>query len=149
EILARYGGQLWELRARIPINQTNSIQDLEKTVKAWEQRYYDEYGLQAMAPRGGLQIITIAVEPVASTPKPQFIAEAKTDENPDKAFKGERKVYFDGSFKNFRVYSMGNLLPGNLVLGPSIIEGSDTTLLIPDDRKIVMDKYRNMLMRYR
>jgi N-methylhydantoinase A/oxoprolinase/acetone carboxylase beta subunit len=149
EILARYGGQLWELRARIPINHINSVQDLEQIVKAWEQRYYDEYGLQAMAPRGGLQIITIAVEPVASTPKPQFIADTETDENPDRAFKGEREVYFDGSLKNFRVYSMGNLLPGNLVLGPSIIEGGDTTLLIPDDRKVVMDRYRNMLMGYR
>jgi len=149
EIQARYGGQLWELRANIPVNRINSIQDLKAVISAFEERYFDEYGLQAMAPRGGLQIITIAVEPVASKPKPRFLPAEDAGENPEKALAGEREVYFDGALKNFKVYLLRNLLPGNVVLGPSIIEGMDTTVPIPEDRKVVIDRYRNMLMRYR
>lgn len=149
EILARYGGQLWELRARIPTNRIDSIKDLESIVKSFEARYLDEYGLQAMAPRGGLQIITVAVELVAGTPKPQFTKGEEAEEKPERALKGEREVYLGGGFRKCKVYAMPNLLPGNVVLGPSIIEGVDTSVVIPQDRKVIVDGYRNMLMRYR
>ena len=149
EVLARYGGQLWELRVRIPVSNINSLEDLKALISAFEARYLDEYGLQAMAPRGGLQIITIAVEPVASKPKPQFVAEKEVGENAEGALAGERDVYYDGSLKSFKVYLANKLLPGNVVTGPSIIEGIDTTLIIPADRKVLMDRFRNLLMRYR
>jgi N-methylhydantoinase A len=149
EILARYGGQLWELRARVPINRIGSVKDLEAIVRSYEDRYLEEYGLQAMAPRGGLQIITIAVELVAGTRKPHFTKGEEVGERPEKALKGEREVYLKGAFRKCKVYTMADLLPGNVVLGPSIIEGVDTSVVIPEDRKVIVDVYRNMLMRYR
>jgi N-methylhydantoinase A len=149
EVLARYGGQLWELRTRIPVNRVSSVKDLEAIVNAFQEHYYDEYGLQAMAPRGGLQIVTIAVEVVGSTLKPTLVELEDAGESADKALKGERDVYIDGSFKKCRIYTQGNLLPGNVITGPSIIEGTDTTVVIPGDRKVIVDGYLNMLMRYR
>lgn len=149
EVLARYGGQLWELRARIPVNRVDSVKDLEAIVKAFQERYYDEYGLQAMAPRGGLQIVTIVVEVVGSTLKPTLIELKDAGENAEKALKGEREVYLDGSFKRCKIYNRDNLLPGNVIPGPSIIEGTDTTVVIPEYMKVVVDGYLNMLMRYR
>lgn len=149
EILGRYGGQLWELRARVPVRSINSIKDLESIVTAFEDRYSEEYGFQAMVPRGGLQLITVAVEMFGGTPKPKFYPEKEGGENPEKALKGQREAYLNGSLKKCQVYTLRSLLPGNVVVGPSIIEGIDTTVIIPEDRKIVVDKYRNMLMRYR
>ena len=149
EILARYGGQLWELRSRIPRNRIESIEDLKRIIKAWEGRYFEEYGLRAMAPRGGIQIITIAVEASATLPKPVFIPEEMVGENPDQAQKGMRDVYFNGRFVKSKIYIMEKLLPGNVVVGPAIIEGIDTTAVVPEDRKIVVDKYRMMLMHCR
>jgi len=149
EILARYVGQLSELRARIPINRINSIQDLAAVATAWEDHYLEEYGLQAMAPRGGLQIITIAVELVASVPRPKISEEELRDENPDEALIGERDIYLNGSFQKCKVYGGNKLFPGNLVNGPSVIESNNTTLVIPEERTVRIDKYGNMLMRYR
>lgn len=149
EMLGRYGRQLWELRVRIPFDRINSLRDLEAIAQSFEDSYYAEYGLQAMAPRGGLEIITIAVEAVADKPKPRFREASISGENPEKALKEVREVYFNGSFKKCKVYTMEDLLPGNLVLGPSIIEGVNTTVVIPEDRKTMVDKYRNILMRYR
>lgn len=148
EILARYGGQLWELRARIPVNRIQSLEDLIAIIRAFEQRYFEEYGLQAMAPRGGIQIITIAVELHASTPKPHFIEMEYGSESPDVALKGEREVYFEGDSTPFRIFSMDLLRPGHIVSGPSIVEGRDTTVFIPPDRKIHMDKHCNLIMQY-
>jgi N-methylhydantoinase A len=102
-----------------------------------------------MAPRGGIQIITIAVELLGNTPKPIFIGQVDGGKNPEKALRGEREVYLDGGFKRCKIYTMSNLLPGNVVPGPSIIEGIDTTVVIPGDRKVEVDKYRNMFMRFR
>jgi len=149
EMLARYGGQLWELRVRIPVNRIHSLQDLEAIAKSFEERYYDEYGLQAMAPKGGIQIITIAVELLGDTPKPIFVEQAYDGKNPEKALRGEREVYIEGGFKRCRIYTMKNLLPGNVVPGPSVIEGIDTTVVIPEDREVLVDKYRNMFLRLR
>ena len=149
EMLARYGGQLWELRSGIPVNRLESIDDLKVIAKAFEERYYEEYGLQAMAPRGGIQIITIAVELVGATPKPTFIEWEDAGENAEKAVMEEREVYLDGGFKRCKIYNMSGLQAGNLVPGPSIIEGTDTTVVIPEDRKVIVDKYKNMLLRYR
>ena len=69
--------------------------------------------------------------------------------SPEEALKGEREVYLDGAFRKCKLYTMGNLFPGNEVLGPSIIEGIDTSVVIPEDRKVIVDRYRSMLMRYR
>lgn len=149
EMLARYGGQLWELRVRIPTNTIQSAKDLELIVKAFEDRYYDEYSLQAMAPRGGIQVITIAVELIGRKAKPTIMEWEDKGENVEKAIKGKREVYLGGKLKLCKIYSMADLQTGNVVIGPSIIEGKDTNVVIPDDRVVVMDKYRNMLMRYR
>jgi N-methylhydantoinase A len=148
EILARYGGQLWELRARIPINRIDSVGDLAQIVRHFEDQYQAEYGHQAMAPRGGLQILTVSVELVGSISKPKFTKIQYKGEDPAEALKGEREVYFDGTFRKSRIYSMGRLLPGNIVPGPAIIEADDTTVVIPPDRKVVVDGYRNMMMQY-
>ena len=80
---------------------------------------------------------------------PKITEEEISHESPEKALRAEREVYLGGGFKKCKVYSMGNLLPGNVVIGPSLIEGTNTTLVIPEDRKISVDKYGNMLMRYR
>ncbi len=149
EILGRYGGQLWELRCKIPVNRIDSIRDLAQIARHFEDQYQAVYGQQAMAPRGGLQIVTIAVELVGSIPKPRLTEIEYKGEDPIEALKGEREVYFDGSFKKGRIFSMSKLLPGNIVPGPSIIEGDDTTVVIPQDRKVVVDKYGNMVMQYR
>jgi len=149
EILARYGGQLWELRTRIPIGRIGSLQDMEKIVKAFEKRYYEEYGRQAMAPRGGVQIITIAVTPVAPTVKPKFIEMKEVGEDPGQALRGERDVYFEGAFRKSRIYSMEKLLPGNVVQGPAVIDGIDTNIIIPMDRFVQVDRYNNFILKYK
>lgn len=149
EILGRYGGQLWELRCKIPVSHIESLGDLAQVAEQFENQYEAEYSQQAMAPRGGMQIVTIAVELVGTIPKPKFAASEYRGEDPRGAFKGQREVYFGGTFERCNIYSMGRLFAGNVVLGPSIVEGDDTTVVIPKDRKVTIDKYRNMFMQYR
>jgi len=41
---------------------------------------------------------------------------------------------------------MNKLEVGNKIDGPAIIEGVDTNLVIPPDRKVYIDEYLNMVM---
>lgn len=149
EILARYGGQLWELRVPIPVGRIASDKDMRALIRTFEERYFEEYGLQAMAPRGGIQIVTIAVEAVASTPKPNLPVYQLDRANPDAAVAEERQVYFDGEFRKCKVYLWSKLKAGNVVPGPAVVEALDTTLVVPHDREVLVDKFRHLLLRHR
>jgi acetone carboxylase beta subunit len=57
------------------------------------------------------------------------------------AFKGRRSVYASGARIDASIWEMERLLPGNRVPGPSIIEHSATTLVVPAGREVRVDEY--------
>ncbi|MCL6626455.1 MAG: hypothetical protein K6T68_07680, partial [Alicyclobacillus shizuokensis] len=44
------------------------------------------------------------------------------------------------------VYDMASLEPGNVVIGPALVESQDTTILVPPDALYRIDKHRNGVM---
>ncbi|MCL5958651.1 MAG: hydantoinase/oxoprolinase family protein [Chloroflexi bacterium] len=149
EMLARYTGQLWELRCPIPVNSISSISQFRDVIRAFEDHYTQAYSREAMAPRGGLEIIGIAVEAIGETIKPRLQALDLMGEDPTPALKEKREVYFEGKFRASTIYDIALLRPGNIVEGPAIIEAIDLTIVIPPDRRVSVDQYRNFLMEYR
>jgi N-methylhydantoinase A len=146
EVFARYGGQLWEIRTKIPHCRISTVDELKSLIRSFEDTYEREYGLGAMAPKGGVEIITIAVEASASTRKPQFSKGKYVGSDASPAVKGSREVYFDGKWVNTKIYEMSRFEVGNVVEGPAIIEATDTTLVIPRHFRITVDEYFNMVM---
>ncbi|GBC69595.1 Acetophenone carboxylase gamma subunit [archaeon HR01] len=49
------------------------------------------------------------------------------------AFKGSRKVFFQGDTVDFKIYDRWKLKAGSRIAGPAIVEQMDTTTLIPED----------------
>ena len=149
EILARYGGQLYELRSICPVTRIVSIDDVRKLIRTWEREYEGVYGSQAMVPRGGLEVITICVIGTAPALKPRLVKRDYVGKDPSPALKKGRDVYFDGKWQKARIYAMDKLQCGNVIDGLAIIEGVDTTVMIPRDRKVTVDEYLNMVMEER
>jgi len=147
EILARYGGQLWEIRAEIPISRIETADDFGKLLEAFENEYEKVYTREAMVPSGGLEIITVAVEAIGPTPKPQISKEPYAGKSAEKARKGSRDVYWEGKFINTPVYDWDLLRHGNEIKGPAIVESAHTTVVIPPDRQIWVDEYKNIHMK--
>jgi N-methylhydantoinase A len=60
--------------------------------------------------------------------------------------KGTRKAYFKEfkGFKDTAILSFKELLSGNVLEGPCIVEAVDTTLIVPPDLKGYVDEYRNL-----
>ena len=66
---------------------------------------------------------------------------------PKAAFAGKRKVWFDGRFRGTPTYRRGELLAGNRINGPALIEEhASTTVLMPGDRMTV-DAYGNLVIK--
>lgn len=87
----------------------------------------------------------------AAVPMPHFevkTAEKKT-EDPKKAFKGERNVFWspEKGYQRTAVYERDLLEPGNVVSGPAIIEARDTTYVIPATRSFHLDTYSHGIIK--
>jgi len=145
EMLARYGGQLWELRTRVPVSRINTADDFCRLLEAFEDEYSRVYTVQAMAPAGGIEIITIAVEISAPTPKPKIPEEPFGGKDPKNAMTGKREVYWASKgFVVTPIYAWDLLKNGNEMTGPAIIESKNTTMVLPDGKFLLVDQYKNL-----
>jgi len=149
EILARYVGQLWELRCPTPINHIKSIEDFKTVLRSFETKYEELYTKEAMAPKGGVEIISIALEAVGRTVKPELREWGAREKGSGPIVKEERDVYFNGKFYKTRIFESSQLQSGDIAEGPLIIEDVDTTVVIPPDRKAVVDRYKNYIVEYK
>ena len=142
----RYGGQLDEVEFHSPLNRIDSVEDLKTILHAFEEKYIELYSLGATYPEGGVEIMGTAIEVTGEVMKPQIAKRPYVGEDAAGALKSTRDVYFTDKFMPTAVYEMNKLQVGNLVLGPAIIEGTDTTFVVPPARKVTVDEYLNMVM---
>jgi len=146
EMLARYGGQRWEIRAFCPVSRITSVEDVAALIHAFEDEYMTSYGSIAMVPRGGIEIITLAIRAEAPTAKPSLAKFKEGGTNPAGAKKGLRQVYFDGQWIETSIFEMDQVSAGNVIEGPAIIESWNTTIVVPRGRKVTGDEYLNFVM---
>ena len=69
--------------------------------------------------------------------------------DPESAFKVEREVLHGEKKVNTKVYEWDKLQTDNVISGPAIIEGIDTTYIVPRGWQFVMDSYRNGVLERR
>ena len=64
-------------------------------------------------------------------------------EDPKGALRGERDVFWspESGFRKTPIYDRGQLLPGNRVVGPAVVEASDTTYVIPERKAFSISEY--------
>jgi N-methylhydantoinase A len=146
EVLARYIGQLWELRAPVNVNHISTATDLGAILNSFSQRYEAEYGREAMIPSAGVEIISLGAEGTAPAVKPKLIPRGFVGKDPSAALKSERQVYFKGKWVKTSIYDYTKLNVGNIIEGPGIIEMADTTIVIPQGRRGTIDEYLHIVM---
>ncbi len=74
-----------------------------------------------------------------------------SDEGPDsnEAFKKDRDVYRDTEKVQSRVFDWDKLKTGNIVPGHAVIEGTDTTCVVPRGWELCIDRFRNGVVKRR
>jgi N-methylhydantoinase A/oxoprolinase/acetone carboxylase beta subunit len=74
--------------------------------------------------------------------------ELKGPEPPDAARLPSRKATWsrkEGAVET-QVFSFGELEPGNVIIGPALIEAPDTTYVIEPEWRFTLDGYRNGIL---
>lgn len=84
------------------------------------------------------RIILRASSPISHPELPTF---KSVGQSPKDSIKGQRKVFWNGKFKETIVHEQKGLQCGNIVKGAAVVEGEDTTILIPEGWQYSIDKH--------
>ena len=72
------------------------------------------------------------------------------DEDPSYALSGERRVFFSdyNGFRPTPIYDGSSLQPGNVIVGPAVVEETNTTVVVFPDWKLEFTPFGCYVMHY-
>jgi len=141
----RYVGQEHPVTVELPMHIFQK-QDRKAIKQHFDNDHMQRYGTSA--PDENAEIVSLRVTVAGLMRKPPQEKIKKSSGAPPKsASTGTRKVWFDGRFRNTPTYGRTELLAGNRIRGPALIEEhASTTVLMPGDLMTV-DDYGNLTIR--
>lgn len=139
----QYMGQLNDLEIDSPISSAASADDWDKIVNEYERNYARVYSESACSPELGFSVTGVIMRGMVATQKPVIPEEKEESETPPKeAQLGKRQFYRNKRWVEATIFEMEKLKPGNVVMGPAVIESDATTLVVPDGFGSRLDKHR-------
>jgi N-methylhydantoinase A len=150
ELEMRYGMQYNYTKIECPHLEICSVQDVKDICKKFEDTYAQIYTPEAAFPQGGINVENFFLKAIVPSKHVEIVPQSLNGETPpEDALKGVRPVFFvhsDG-IVDTAIYKYESLLPGNIVMGPAIIEADDTTCVINPGWRFTMDKYRHGILK--
>src|SRR5205085_2074557 len=141
-VMMRYTGQLNDLEAISPLSRLESADDVDRMVAAWEALYERINSRVSKYEQAGYQIFELGLIARAAKTKPELQRFELQGAAPDpSARKGDRRVFFDGTWHDASIWDMERLSAGNVVGGPAVVEHPMTTLVIPPDAVARLDEW--------
>ena len=135
----RYLGQNYEIEVEY---DEASIRNNEDLINAFNEKYKKIYLYCYDDP---VQIINFNLTAIGTINKPNVIKGKVSGEDASEAVIGERKVSVDNdSFVKYKLYDRDKLEPGNVVVGPAIVEQMDSTTIILSGQFGKVDEYYNI-----
>ena len=140
----RYAGQEHTLAVSAPARLTEG----HKTAlsKNFDDLHSQVYGHNA--PEEPKEIVSLKVIGLGKVTKPVLKTIAKgTEIPPAGACLGEREVYAGkGEYQKFMIYRRDELLAGNAITGPAIIEEATATTVVEGNQTCTVDRYGNLII---
>jgi N-methylhydantoinase A len=137
----RFRGQAHQLTVAVPIGRLTDA-SLRSIVRAYHDRYRAAYGIELDAP---VQLVSFRVRAVRAVdkldPQPRPLGPPKSASPA-----GERLAHFaelDG-FAAVPVFTWSALRPGEVLAGPALVDGADTTVVIPPSWVATVDGWVNL-----
>ena len=140
----RYTGQGYELQVPSPLGQLNDA-DLDQIFERFHEAHIQAYGYDSRD--NSVEVVNLRLTALATMPRPDLVS-AKVDSAKDssRAITGERNVIFGGNPITTTIYDRSELLPGDTVTGPAVLEQLDSTTVVWPDQTAQVDRYLNLLL---
>lgn len=131
-------------RVKAPSIYLEKEADVIDLLDSFKQTYKEKYSSVALLRNMDIYAENFCLTAVVPTDKLQLPTFPVEGENPDKALKGQRSVFWatKGEFCDTPIFDYSRLRAGNLILGPAVIEAADTTVVIPPDSSFLIDNFR-------
>ncbi|MBI4446287.1 MAG: hydantoinase/oxoprolinase family protein [Acidobacteria bacterium] len=142
----RYVGQVQEVIVPIQ-SRTQRVTDvnLANTFRDFHQLHYKLYAFNR--PDEPPEIVNLRLDMIGLCEEVHFRSISFQGENPEKALKGKRQVYFEETgFIEVPIYDGEKVEPGNLIGGPAIIEEPWTNIVIFPKQEALLDQYMNYVV---
>jgi len=138
-----YGGQVNVKRTSCPVLQIETDQHAQDVYDAFEREFSEAFSPLVVNKPGGVYLDNFVLRVSVPTSKPVIPEFPLQDEDPGAAQLGSRECYWPeiGETVDTRVYSFEQLQPGNVVMGPAVVEAELTTVIVPTTQKLSIDKH--------
>jgi len=144
----RYNGQLEDIKVNLPLSRINTPADMDAFVAAFEEEYTSLYTAVAKYSEAGVLCMAVGLTGVVQKAKPQLVKYPLADPHPTpQALKGTRSCYFETQFYDTAIYDFSEVLAGNVIKGPAILEHVDTNYVIPPGWWVELDEYRTLWLK--
>jgi N-methylhydantoinase A len=148
-----------DMRHRGQINEVEVLLSGKRVHSAFAQgmsrrfytRYEQLYGRGSSYAEARLEIVTLRLRATAATRPPKLVAARKRSATPGaRALLGKRNVYWAELKKAVPspIYDGAQLVPGNRMRGPAVIETTDTTVVVHPGRALEVDEFGNFEIRF-
>jgi N-methylhydantoinase A len=133
----RYVGQFHQIEVPLP-SVFNSPDDVETVLEAFHARHKELYSFNL--PFRGVEFLTFWLKATAARKLDlQVVPIARGESNPAAALKRTRRCLFGRNWVEAPCYNGEQLLAGNVIPGPAIIEEKVTTVVIPESFTCTVD----------
>ncbi|MNB75202.1 Acetophenone carboxylase gamma subunit [compost metagenome] len=144
----RYAGEVHEVT--VPIRtRTRKVTSLnmEATIKQFHELHERLYAHQNTGQE--VEILNLRLDLIGVRERIQFEEKTFEGEDPQDALTSVRQVYFSSEPDATSIYNGANLKPGNLIIGPAVIEQWGTTIVVYPGHEALIDAGGNCIIEVR
>jgi N-methylhydantoinase A len=140
----RFRQQVHEISVEAPAKEL-AADDVDRLVDRFEEQYEQIFGKNTALRISGVEFTVVRVEGSTPVHRPQPILLPRNVESAKSI--GSRRVYFYRTgFLDTQIYRSADLGPGDVAIGPAIIERPDTTIVVGPGQRAEVEPYGNVII---
>ena len=141
----RHKGQINEVEVALPGSRLPA-EFHDELAGRFFARYEQLYGKSSSFRASRLEMVTFRVRASALTPQPKLVPTTQlTNEIPEAARRASRAIWWDGlkRAESTPIFDGALLKPGNTIQGPTVVETTDTTVVVHPGKTLRVDEFGN------
>jgi len=142
----QYLGQLNDLEVPAGTDDLGSSAAMDEVIASFEEAYAKVYASSARSPELGYLVTTAIVVGAVPVEKPALPVEPETRGTPSE--KHTRPVWWADGWQETSIYEQADIVAGQVVTGPAIVESPADTFAIPPGRHARLDRHRIWHLRH-
>ena len=138
-----YGGLVQVKRVSSPVLTIDSDNDARRVYEEFEKEFAEAFSPHVVNKPGGVYLDGIVLKATVITEKMDLPAYPLDGPDPAAARTRSRSAYWPelGSRTDTDVFAFDALRPGNVVLGPAIVEMEFSTIVVPPGQQLRVDEH--------